>query len=46
MKKSAHPGRSPRRAANFDDLLKLFFDHLRCQDRACTTRMLNVELKR
>ena len=45
MKKIAHPGRSPKSAADFEGL-KTLFDQLRLQDRACTTRMLSVELKR
>jgi hypothetical protein len=45
MKKIAHPGRSPKSAADFEGWRTLF-DQLRLQDRACTTRMLSVELKR
>jgi hypothetical protein len=45
MKKIAHPGHSPKSAADFEGWRTLF-DQLRLQDRACTTRMLSVELKR
>jgi hypothetical protein len=44
MKRIAHPGCSSKRAAEFEGL-KILFDQLRLQDRACTTRMLSVELK-